>query len=167
MNLVTLQSVSLWLHLISVLLWIGGIAFFLLVFGPAVRGMPAGSGAVLLDHGRRSLQILTWFAVNLLLATGVLNLILRSAASGFQLGRGYTAILAIKLVLFVAMFFHYLLQTFRYGPKIAALTAQAAPEIESWPEPLLVQWRKWFVLLKINLTLGSIILLLGLGLARS
>lgn len=161
------QNLNLWLHLISVLLWIGGIAFFLFVFGPAVHTLDPGAGVRALDKGRQSLQTLSWIAINLLLITGVFNFIFRSMESELRCGPGYYSILGIKLLLFAAMCFHHSLQAFKYGPQIAALTAQTTPEIQSWPEPLLAQWKKWFVLLKINMTLGSVTLLLGLGLARN
>jgi hypothetical protein len=36
-----------------------------------------------------------------------------------------------------------------------------------WPEPLLSQWQKWFMLLKINAGIGPIVTLLGLALIKS
>ena len=164
--LIILQTLNLWLHLISLVLWMGGIVFFLFVFGPAVHTLPPGTGVQLLDKGRKSLQTLSWIAINLLLITGVLNLVFRGMATGFQLGQGYYWILSIKLFLFLAMSFHHSLQAFKYAPKIVSLTAQTGPDIQSWPEPLISQWKKWFMLLKINATLGAIVLLLGLVLTR-
>ena len=160
------QTLNLWLHLISLVLWIGGIGFFLFVFGPAAHSLPPGAGVQVLDKGRRSLQTLSWIAISLLLITGVFNLIFRGMATGFHLGPGYYSILAIKLFLFLTMFFHHSLQVFKYAPRIASLTAQTSQDIQSWPEPLLSQWKKWFMLLKINATLGPIALLLGLALTR-
>jgi hypothetical protein len=83
-----------------------------------------------------------------------------------NLGRYYLTILSVKLLLFLAMLVHHALQVFKYGPKIAALTNDAAIAIESWPEPLRAHWQKWFVLLKINATIGPIATLLGLALVR-
>ena len=161
------RTLNLSLHLISLALWIGGIAFFLFAFGPAVHTLSPATGVKVLDRGRRSLQTLSWIAINLLLITGVFNLIFRGMGSGFLFGSGYYMILSIKLLLYLAMVFHHCLQAFKYGPKIASLTAHGDEDIESWPEPLLAHWKKWFLLLKINATLGPIVLLLGLGLSRS
>lgn len=161
------QTLNLWLHLISLVFWIGGIAFFLFVFGPAVRALPPGSGVQVLDRGREYLQTLSWMAINLVLITGVFNLIFRGMVTGFRPGPAYYSILAIKLFLFLAMFFHHSLQAFKYAPKIVSLTALTSEDIQSWPEPLLSHWKKWFMLLKINATLGSIVLLLALVLTRS
>ena len=165
--LIFFYSLSLWLHLISLSLWIGGMFFFLFVFGPATHTLAPASGVQVLDQGRRSFQALSWIAITLLLITGFFNLILRGMDSGFQFGSGYYAILAIKLFLFLAMTFHHSLQAFKYAPEIAALTARTGGDIQAWPEPLLAHWKKWFLLLKINAALGPIVLLLGLGLARS
>ena len=161
------QSLNLWLHLISLALWIGGISFFLFVFAPGVHSLPAGPAIRALDRGRRSLQTLSWIAINLILVTGVFNLVVRGVATGFRFGPGYYPILAIKLFLFLAMVFHHCLQAFKYAPHLAALTARTALDIQSWPEPLLSHWTKWFTLLKINTALGPIVLFLGLALARS
>ena len=161
------HDLNLWLHVVSLALWIGGIVFFLFVFGPAVHTLPPGIGVQVLDRGRKSLQRLSWTAISLLLITGLLNFILRGAGSQWQLGSAYYSILAIKLFLFLAMLLHQSFQTFKYAPEIVSLTSQTAPDIQSWPEPLLSHWKKWFLLLKINATLGPIVLLLGLGLSRS
>jgi len=161
------HSLNLWLHVISLALWIGGIAFFLFVFGPAVHTLPPGTGVQVLDKGRRSLQTFSWIAITLLLITGFFNLILRAVDSEFQFGSSYYSILAVKLFLFLAMIFHHSLQAFKYAPEIASLTARTSHDIQAWPEPLLAHWKKWFLLLKINATLGPVVLLLGLGLTRS
>ena len=159
-----LHSFSLWLHLVSAAVWLGGIVFFLVVFGPAAHRLSPAEGVRTLNHGREALQTLSWIAINLLLLTGVVNFALRATMSGAELGFAYYATLLVKLLLFAAMIFHHALQSFKYAPGIAALTAEADGAVDSWPEPLLASWRKWFVLLKINATLGAIVLLLGVGL---
>jgi len=170
---------NLWLHILSFALWIGGIFFFLLVFGPAVGKLPPADGIPALDRGRKALEAISWIAINLLIITGVLNLVLRGMAAGFQLGPVYYWVLAVKLLLFSAMFFHHALQVFKYGSRIASLTTRSAEDfrrgsrseesrrVEALPEPLLTYWKKWFLLLKINAALGPIIVLLGLGLSRT
>ncbi len=174
------RTLTLSLHLISLALWIGGIAFFLFAFGPAVHTLSPATAIPVLDRGRRSFQSLSWIAISLLVITGTCNLIFRGAGSQWQFGSAYYSILAIKLFLFLAMLLHQSFQTFKYAPEIAALTTQISTDIQSrfdpahraelveaWPEPLLTHWKKWFLLLKINATLGPIVLLLGLGLSRS
>jgi putative copper export protein len=146
---------------------VGGILFFLSVFGPAVHALPAASGIQALDKGRRRFQSLSWIAIHLALFTGIVNFVLRGIAAGWAFDPAYNWTLAAKFFLFLAMLFHHSLQAWKYAPRLAALTAQTTPDFQSWPEPLLFHWKKWFVLLKINATLGLIALLLGLALSRS
>jgi uncharacterized membrane protein len=159
------HALILWLHILSVALWLGGMLFFLIVFGPAVHSLPPGTAARVLDRGRQRFETLSWIAIGFVLFTGILNLVFR-AMSGSLASIGYYSVLGIKLLFFLAMIFHHCLQAFKYGSRIVALTAGGREELESWPEPLLSHWKKWFVLLKINATLGAIVLLLGLALSR-
>jgi putative copper export protein len=160
------HALSLLFHLVALSLWIGGIAFFLAAFGPAVHALEPGAAVRALNRGRMALESAAWAGIALLMLTGVVNLILRSQATGAHLSRAYMIVLAIKLLLFVAMLAHHTLQVFKYGPKIAALSAEAAPNAAAWPEPLRAHWQRWFILLKLNAVLGLIAILLGVVLVR-
>jgi uncharacterized membrane protein len=161
------HTLSLFLHLVGIALWLGGIAFFLVVFGPAAHDLDPRSGMRTLNQGRISLEALSWLGIALLLITGMINLALRSQEMSAPQGNFYWIVLSVKLLLFVAMGVHHGLQVFKYAPKIASLTAQLPPGTDSWPEPLLTSWRKWFVLLKINAAIGPLVVLLGLALAKT
>jgi putative copper export protein len=158
--------VSLLLHLLALAIWLGGIAFFLIVFGPAVHDLKPGLSLRLLNRGRMTFEWVSWTAIGLLFVTGILNLLLRSQMTGAHLGQYYLTILSVKLLLFIAMLVHHALQVFKYGPKIASNTNQAPINMDSWPEALGADWQKWFMLLKINATIGPIATLLGLALVR-
>ena len=155
------HALSLLLHLVALALWLGGIAFFLAAFGPAVKDLKAGAAVRSLNHGRVAFEGIAWIGITLLMITGGVNLVLRSQVTGAHLGQTYMIILAIKLFLFVAMLVHHTLQVFKYGPKIAALTHQAPADTVAWPEPLRAHWQKWFMLLKLNAALGLVMMLLG------
>jgi uncharacterized membrane protein len=159
-------TLSLFFHLVGLALWVGGIVFFLVVFAPAAYDLQPGAGIRTLNHGRISLEAISWVGIALLLMTGIINLILRNQESSTPQGNFYTIVLSVKLFLFVAMVFHHCLQVFKYGPKIAFLTAQLTVT-DSWPEPLLTHWRKWFLLLKINAALGPVVTLLGVALMKT
>ena len=163
----TWYMLSLMLHLIALALWLGGIVFFLVVFGPAVNELRPGVGIRALNQGRISLEVVSWVAIGLLLLSGMLNLILRIQVTGFPLGQFYIIALSVKLFLFLAMLVHHCLQVFKYAPRIALLTAEVSAESPSWPEPLRTHWQKWFTLLKINATLGPVVTLMGLVLMKS
>ncbi|HEX9443424.1 MAG TPA: hypothetical protein VGA73_04860 [Candidatus Binatia bacterium] len=165
MNLPALfAGASLWLHLSTAMLWTGGMAFFLFVFAPAARALAPAEGIRALERGRQSIQTLSWIAIHVMFLTGVLNFLFRAGAPR---DAGYYMILAVKLLLFLAMAFHHSLQVFKYSPKIATAASAAARAGggDAWPEPLRAPLTKWFMLLKINATLGFIVLLLGLGLS--
>ena len=104
-------AVSLLVHLLALALWLGGIAFLLVVFGPAVHELKPGAA-------------LSWVGIALVMITGMTNLILRNQMSGAYLGHYYMIVLSIKLFVFIAMLVHHSLQIFKYGPKIFELTAK-------------------------------------------
>jgi uncharacterized membrane protein len=160
-------TLSLLVHLLALALWLGGITFFLVVFGPAVHELKPGASIGVLNQGRIAFEAVSWTGIALLMITGIINLIIRNQISSGNLGQHYMLLLSAKLFIFVAMLVHHSLQVFKYGPKIVALTAEASAEIPCWPEPLRSHWRKWFALLKINAALGPIAVLLGLTLTKA
>ncbi len=160
------SSLSLLIHLIAIALWLGGIVFFLVVTGPAVHPLEPAIAIKTMNRSRIGLELISWSAIALLLLTGIVNLILRLQAAALPVGESYTVLLSTKLFLFGAMAMHHGLQVFKYGPRIAALTAELRPNTTEWPEPLLAIWRRWFLLLKINAGLGPVAVLLGLALLK-
>ena len=159
-------SLTLMLHLVAIALWLGAMVFFLVVSGPAVQELEAPIAIKTMNQSRIGLETISWTAVALLLATGIANLLMRNQAAAAALGKSYVILLATKLFLFGAMAMHHGLQVFKYGPRIATLTAALPANATSWPEPLLSNWRRWFLLLKINAGLGPIAVLLGLALVK-
>ena len=116
-----LHSVSLLLHLIALAMWLGGIAFFLIVFGPAVHELKAGLGLRLLNRGRSTFEVTVVDSDRAVISY-------RDTEPGpaqpndaaLTWDEYYLTILSVKLLLFVAMLVHHALQVFKYGPKIAA-----------------------------------------------
>ncbi len=58
-----LHSLSLLLHLLALAMWLGGIAFFLIVFGPAVHELKPVLGLRLLNRGRMTFEALSWTGI--------------------------------------------------------------------------------------------------------
>jgi putative copper export protein len=154
------------IHLIAQALWLGGIVFFLVVLGPAVQELEPKLAIKTLDRGRTGLETVSWIAIGLLLASGIFNLVVRAQA-GTMPGEAWGILLGAKLLLFSAMVVHHSLQVFKYGPVMSRLVAQLPRSVPAWPESLLSQWRRWFLLLKINAALGPIAVLLGLALTKN
>jgi uncharacterized membrane protein len=160
------HALNLLLHIVAAALWIGVSAFLWVAFGPAVHTLESAAYTRALNRGRLGFESLAWFGIALLMLTGMVNLLLRSQATNAQLGRSYMIILVIKLFLFVAMLAHHTLQVFKYGPKIAALSSNAADGPNTSLEPLRAQWQKWLMLLKLNASIGVVVTLLGVILVR-
>jgi len=153
-------------HVMASALWVGAMVFFLVVLGPSVNPLGPKIAIQALNRGRIGFEILSWIAIGLLLLTGVFNLLLRVSVPTVAVGRFYIVILSIKLLVFGAMLVQHCLQAFKYAPAIAKLTSRLPESANRWPEALLDQWRRWFLLLKINAALGPIAILLGLNLIK-
>lgn len=161
------RALSSMVHLIAIAMWLGGMVFFLVVSGPAVHELEPKIAIKTMNQARIGLETLTWIAIGLLLLTGIFNLLARLSASATVIGESFGIVLSVKLFLFGAMVLHHCLQVFKYAPAISGLTARLPQSLNAWPEPLLLQWRRWFLLLKINAALGPIAVLLGLNLIKS
>lgn len=147
-------------------MWIGAIVFFLIVIGPAAHEMTPSVAIRTMNRGRMGLETLSWIGLGLLLLTGIANLAARDPSAGAS-GGAYAALLGAKLFIFLAMAVHHGLQVFKYAPRIAQHSAAVAETATDWPESLLSDWRRWFLLLKLNAGLGPVAILLGLALAKS
>jgi putative copper export protein len=160
-------ALSAFVHLIAMAMWLGGMVFFLVVSGPAVHDLEPEIAVKTMNQARVGLENVAWIAIGLLLLTGMTNLIARVTPTGSGFSRAFIILLSVKIILFAAMVVHHCLQVFKYAPAISGLTAQLPRGLDAWPEPLLSQWRRWFLLLKINAALGPIAVLLGLALVQN
>ena len=82
----------LWVHILSAAIWIGG----------AAGQLENLRGAYTTDAGRR-LHFLTSRAMEILVLTGMLNIIVRAVAFNASFSAGFFAMLSIKVALFVVM----------------------------------------------------------------
>ncbi len=162
----TWHTVSLFLHLLALALWIGAMVFFLIVMGPAVQEMAPTIAVRTMNRGRMGLESISWIGIGLLLVTGIANLALRNPAAGLP-GGTYMVLLGGKFFVFLAMTVHHCLQVFKYAPRIAQQSAAVKESATDWPEALVSDWSRWFLLLKLNAGLGPVAVLLGLALAKS
>lgn len=92
---------TLWLHLLAVVTWIGGVLFLGLVLctgGPSKRGKIDPAWAATLGH---RVYVIGWEALGMVVLTGIFNLIGRLSTGG--LASEYVTLLLIKLSLVAGM----------------------------------------------------------------
>lgn len=93
--MISLATWILWVHILAAALWLGGAATVrtaVLPFEGAARAVAA-----------RRAQFLTSRAMEVLVLTGIINVLLKGLQGGFTLGRGFFAMLSLKMALLVVM----------------------------------------------------------------
>lgn len=68
-----LYHLSVFLHILSAIIWIGGMFFLALVVVPTTRGMPPSERAALFGAVGRRFRTVGWVCIALLIVTGTIN----------------------------------------------------------------------------------------------
>lgn len=126
----------LWVHILAAMLWLGGAAVQRLAV------LPSGAS----ETGRRT-HVLTSRAMEILVVTGVANILVRAMAYGASFSPAFFAMLAVKMALLAAMAGVQLWMGFAWR--------EADPLGHS---------SRFRLALLLQLALGSLAVLLGLGL---
>jgi len=92
---ITLPTWILWVHILAAAVWLGGAAVVLTAVVP-------GGGGARVVVARRA-HFLTSRAMEVLVLTGLLNVLLKGLQSSFTLSPGFFAMLSLKMVLLVVM----------------------------------------------------------------
>ena len=95
--MISLATWVLWVHILSAALWLGGAATVLVAILPAPEMARA-------DAARRS-QFLTSRAMEVLILTGLLNILLKGWAGSFALSAGFFGMLSLKTAIVAVMAF--------------------------------------------------------------
>ena len=144
----------LWLHLLGVVVWVGGLAYQAHVLGPAVR---RGGVAAFADAARRARPV-AWAAVAVVVLSGLYN-VTRLGPLERVLASGAGLLLAGKVVLVLAMVALAAQRDFAQVPRLGrALAAGEAPG----PALAAIAWLDRLVLL-----LALIVVYLGLAVSRA
>jgi putative copper export protein len=91
----TFATINHWLHLTSAVLWIGGVAFEVLVFAPLLKRQPLPAG--FLHKLTHRFRMMVGPLVLILIVTGGINFGIRR--SGQDMPVGYVTALGIKVFL--------------------------------------------------------------------
>lgn len=123
----TLLNVALWLHLLTVVAWVGGAFFWTLVLFTRTTPPPGNDGASWLEPLGRRIYTVGWEALGLVVLTGLFNLVLRVRTGAF-FEPGYQRTLGMKLALVAGM---VLLQLWQHAGLLPRLATARANE-HSW-----------------------------------
>lgn len=122
-------NVSLWLHLLAVVVWVGGACFWPIVLFTRKAPPSPGDGDPWLERLGRRLYTVGWEALGVLILTGLFNLTLRVRSGAFFQAE-YQRSLGIKLTLVVGTVLVQLWQHFGLLPRLADGSSGKA----SWDE---------------------------------
>lgn len=131
-----------WVHLLSVALWLGGDAVLLGAILPAL-GKEASVATA------RRAHFLTSRAMEVLVITGILNVLVRGLASQMAFSQGFYAMLAVKMALLLGM----------AGLQIWMGLAWKRPDVD-----VATAARKARIGITLQLLFGAMAVLLGMGL---
>jgi putative copper resistance protein D len=129
--------VSVWLHVMAAITWVGGMMFLVLVVVPWMRGGDRAAGAAMLRDTGRRFRTVGWACFAVLLATGCFNLAARGvrladftdpAWRGGALGRA----VVYKLALFAVVLAISVVHDFWQGPRATSVIERdpRSPEAE-------------------------------------
>ena len=150
----TTSLVSVWLHLLGVVVWIGGLMYQAHVVMPAARRNSGTPLAEMLRRGRR----VTWVAVALVVLTGLYNVTLLGPLDRV-LQSGAALLLALKFILVLAAVAVAGQRDFAQVPR---LTRAVAAGDDPSPALAAIAWMDRVVLL-----LAVVIVYLGLAVSRA
>jgi len=104
-----LASINQWIHLISVVIWVGGLAFVVMTLTPALRGkFPQESTKVFFQDIRKRYFRMSGIFLALILVTGGINV--HFSLQGVEhASKFWVIILGLKLILVTAFGSIYLL----------------------------------------------------------
>ncbi|MFN3285536.1 MAG: DUF4149 domain-containing protein [bacterium] len=127
-----MYHLSVFLHVVSAVVWVGGMLFLALVAIPVLRNLPDRPRADLVARMGERFRPVAWTCIVLLVVTGVLNLAYRgvsweSVATGRLWQSPFGHVLAWKLVLVAAMVVLSAWHDFVLGPVSADLARRANP----------------------------------------
>ena len=118
-------QLSVFIHVISAVIWVGGMLFLALVIAPATRHLPPGERAPLFSVIGRRFRVVGWICIGLLIVTGLFNVSARGigwddVASGQLAGSDFGRILGLKLLFVAAMLVLSTVHDFVLGPASAS-----------------------------------------------
>jgi putative copper export protein len=160
---VTLYHLSVTLHVLAALLWLGGMLFLAAVGAPVLRHVePAAMRAQLFRRLGEQFRLVGWIAIGTLVVTGITNLYFRGWLGLLDdrvfWGTPFGRMLLFKLVAVTLMLGIQAIHDFRDGPR-ASRTEPGSPEA--------LRFRKRAAqFARLNAVLGIVLVYIAVRLAR-
>ncbi|MBI4000237.1 MAG: DUF4149 domain-containing protein [Nitrospira defluvii] len=153
----------IWIHLLSAVVWIGGMVFLSVVLVPVLRrdGLFAQHAALFRTVAYR-FRGLVWGAMGVLLGTGLVLAVDRSIP--ITEPRQWPTVFAVKMGLVVFLFGLTLLHDLVVGPQVRRIMGTAETE-RTAADRLLVRYS--VLVPRLSLLVALFVLLLAVVLARS
>ncbi len=149
--------ISVFIHIVCAAFWIGGMLFIPLVLLPSIKKQP--NRVLLLEKTGIKFRFFGWFAIVLLLLTGILNMYFREIpfTVEFFTHSSYGKLVVVKVSLFLLMLLIGGIHDFYYGMKsINEMQKSAGKKFK-----LLARWTGM-----LNLLLALVIAFLGMAISR-
>ncbi len=162
-----LYLLSVWLHILAAVVWLGGILFLTLVLVPAIRRSEyRRHSSGLFHHIGVRFRWIGWICYGLLIASGTLNLVYRGVtwetvtSLAFWTGP-WGRLLGIKLLLVAVILLASAYHDFVVGPRSTAAARAHPGSPESQRLRRQASWVGRF-----NLVMGLVVVLLAVMLVR-
>jgi copper resistance protein D len=162
----TLYLISVWLHILAATVWIGGMAFLVLVVVPWLRsGDRAHAGTFLRETGER-FRTVGWTCFGVVLVTGTFNLWIRGVrVSDFGraawLSSAFGQTVLLKLGTFAIVLLVSTVHDFRVGPRASRAIARDPRSSEAQRLR-----RRASLLGRVNVVLALVLVAAGVMLVR-
>lgn len=163
-----MYQLNVFVHILSALVWVGGMFFVALVVVPVTRPLAPTQRGALLDAVGRRFRLIGWICIALLIVTGVINAGFRgvtwdSVFSGQVFGSQFGQVLAAKLVMVALMLVLSAIHDFVLGP--ASTRALEHPGLVSTHEVASLRQRASWIA-RVNALLALVVLFLAVALVR-
>ena len=136
-------QLSVFLHILSAIVWIGGMLFLAFVVVPVTRGLPPAERAALFGAIGRRFRTVGWACIAVLLVTGTHSQFglpwrdLGHALDGRLWSSPFGTTLALKLAVVMVMLGLSVYHDFVIGPRSVRVLEQAAVHVPSGATPTL------------------------------
>jgi uncharacterized membrane protein len=162
-----LYLLSVWIHILAAIVWIGGAAFLVLVLMPALRRPEYQAvSSPLLRWSAMRFRRIGWISLSTLILTGIFNLGFRgfswaSLFDGSLFHGPFGRLLAVKLSLVGFILFISLLHDFFLGPRAASAILADPGSPEAKRGRLIAAWMG-----RLTLTTALAVVAAGVALVR-